>query len=449
MHEQTLASRPTAAGQSSQRAPAEVAVIGLGYVGMTLAVALADAAVQVLGYDANREVAGALAEGRLYVQETGVGEILGRLLEETLQVTAALPRELPPTVIVCVGTPVHSATSAPDLSQFESAIAALGERISPGSLVVLRSTVPIGSSRKLVLEPLRERIPDLEVAFCPERTVQGRALEELHRLPQIVGASSQAAGDRAQALFERLTTRVVRVSSLEAAEAIKLICNAHTDLIYGFGNEIALIAEATGLDAWELIASANLEYPRPDLSRPGFVGGGCLTKDPYLLAYSARQHGYEPGMVLSARKLNEHVPLAEAQRVLDLLEGSGRQLGETKVLITGIAYKGQPETDDTRGAASTPIVEFLRDKVGRIVGHDFIVGSERIEALGIESVSIEDGFDGADAVLVLTGHLSYRELDLPELSGRMRRPAVIFDMFGIIDGVEAADSVTYLKLGRA
>lgn len=432
---------------SSDPAAAEVAVIGLGYVGMTLAVALADAGLRVLGYDANPETAAALAQGRPSVSETGVEERLAELLPEQLRIELELPDELPPTVILCVGTPVHDGTSSPDLSQLESAIDALAERIGPDTLVVMRSTVPIGTSRALVLPRLRERAPDVEVAFCPERTIQGRALEELRRLPQIVGGSSPAASERASELFARLAPRIVNVSSLEAAEAIKLICNTHTDLIYGFGNEIARIAEASSLDAYELIRSANLDYPRPDLSLPGFVGGGCLTKDPYLLAYSARQHGYEPEMVLGARRLNEDVPIHETTRMLDALAASGRDPQTAKVLVSGIAYKGHPETDDTRGAASRPIVELLRGRVKSVVGHDFIVPGARIATLGIEPVSLESGFEEADAVMFLTDHHRYRELALRELSGRMRRPAVIFDMFGVIRDQQPLDGVTYLMLG--
>lgn len=427
----------------------EVAVIGLGYVGMTLAVAFADAGVRVLGHDASAAVSTALREGVPPVKEPGIEERLARTLGETLRIETQLPDALPPTVIVCVGTPVNR-LGAPDLSQLEAATAAIAARVGPETLVVLRSTVPVGTSRGLVLEALRGRHPRSRVAFCPERTIQGRAFEELHRLPQIVGASTAEAAEAASELFSRLAPRVIRVSSLETAEAIKLICNAHTDLIYGFGNEVALMAEALGLDAEELISSANLDYPRPDLSRPGFVGGGCLTKDPYLLAHSAEQRDYTPSMVLAARRLNEATPLHAARRVLDALSARGIPAAESKVLISGIAFKGDPETDDVRGAASRTIVEMLREEVGTLAGHDFAVPPEQIAAMDLEPVAIEEGFEGADAAMVLTDHPGYRLLDLRSLSGRMSRPAVVFDAFGVLDAPERlAPEVAYLRLGRA
>jgi UDP-N-acetyl-D-mannosaminuronic acid dehydrogenase len=429
---------------------AEVAVIGLGYVGITLAVALADAGVRVLGHDSNTAISAALAAGVLPVKEPGVEEGLARSSGAALKIKAELPDTLPPTVIICVGTPVDHLSSTPDLSQLQAATAAIAARIGPETLVVLRSTVPVGTSRRVVLEALRREHPNPRLAFCPERTIQGRALEELHRLPQIVGASTADAAEAASELFAKLTPRVIQVSSLEAAEAIKLVCNAHTDLIYGFGNEVALMAEALGLDAEELISSANLDYPRPDISRPGFVGGGCLTKDPYLLAHSTEQRDYTPSMVLGARRLNEAMPVHAARRVLDALAASGVSLAESKVLISGIAFKGQPATDDVRGAASRTIAEMLREEVGALVGHDFTVPPEQIAAVGLKPVTIEEGFEGASAVMVLIDHPGYRLLDLRSLSGRMSRPAVAFDAFGVLGGPESlASGVAYLRLGSA
>lgn len=425
-------------------------MIGLGYVGMTLAVAFADAGVRVLGHDSSAAVSTALARGVPPVMEPGIEERLARTLGDALRIETTLPDVLPRAVIVCVGTPVHPLSSAPDLSQLEAATAAIAARIEPGTLVALRSTVPVGTSRELVLAALRRELPDAQVAFCPERTIQGRAFEELHQLPQIIGASTAAAAEAARELFSQLTPRVIEVSSLEAAEAIKLVCNAHTDLIYGFGNEVALMAEALGLNAEELISSANLDYPRPDVSRPGFVGGGCLTKDPYLLVHSAERRDYTPSMVLAARRLNEAMPIHATRRVLDALSDRGVSTAESKVLISGIAFKGRPETDDVRGAASRTIVEMLREEIETLAGHDFAVPPEQIADLGLKPVSIEEGFDRADAAMVLTDHASYRLLDLRSLSAQMSRPAVVFDAFGVLERPEAlAPGVTYLRLGRA
>jgi UDP-N-acetyl-D-mannosaminuronic acid dehydrogenase len=436
------------AGGSESVTDADVGVIGLGYVGLTLAVALADAGLKVTGHDADPAVVRGVSNADPPVREKGLAERLRGFEPGQLVATPSLPDHLPPSVVICVGTPVDRNTGSADLSALEAAVAALAPLLRPETLVVLRSTVPVGTSRGLVLPALRERIDKPLLAFAPERTIQGQALRELRTLPQIVGGVTDEAADRAAALFARLAPRVIRVSSLEAAETIKLINNAHTDLIYGFGNEVALIAEAIGLDAEELIRCANLDYPRPDLSRPGFVGGSCLTKDPYLLIRSAEAHGYAAPMVNIARQVNEHIPRHIADRVLAALRKQGRAPSEAKLLVSGVAYKGDPETDDVRGCAAKPIAELLRQQVGAVVGHDFVVASERIAGLGLEPVSLKAGFKDADAALILINHAGYRSEDVHHLIASMRTP-ILFDAWGVFRDqmAGAGNGVTYLRLG--
>jgi UDP-N-acetyl-D-mannosaminuronic acid dehydrogenase len=267
----------------------------------------------------------------------------------------------------------------------------------------------------------------------------------------VIGGLDRRSVERAQALFAPLAPTQVVVSSLEAAEMVKLVCNAHTDLLYGYGNEVALMAEAVGLDAAEVIDAANLEYPRPDLAKPGFVGGGCLVKDPYLLAGSVTGHGYTPSLVLAARRLNEGVPDHVGARLLSALRARGRTGPGSKVLLCGLAYKGFPPTDDLRGAAAPAIVDALRPHVADLIGHDHLVTADRARShLGIDLVGLEEGFDGADAVAFLTDHPGYRSADIGALATRLRRPAVVFDTWGVLRGREDAlgPDVAYLRLGR-
>jgi UDP-N-acetyl-D-mannosaminuronic acid dehydrogenase len=242
----------------------------------------------------------------------------------------------------------------------------------------------------------------------------------------------------------------VPVSSLEAAELVKLVNNCHTDLIYSYGNEVALMAERWRLDPLEVIRAANLDYPRPDLAKPGYVGGGCLSKDPYILRSAARAAGYEPWLIGQARGLNEHLPVHVAERLVTLVrETRGRAEGAT-CLVLGWAYKGWPPTDDMRGAPVTPMLPLFRAAGFALRGHDFLVAPEAIRGLGAEAVSLEAGFADADAVLVITNHPEYAKLDLKPLLGRLRRPAVLFDSWRILgeDAVRAA-GVRYAGIGYA
>ncbi|GAA0587344.1 nucleotide sugar dehydrogenase [Streptomyces crystallinus] len=414
--------------------PFDVCVVGMGYVGVTLAAALLSTGKRVLGYESDPAVAGDLARGRLRLAEPGVAELIERAAADgTLAVTADLAgHRLPPVVVICVGTPIAPGGTTPELAHLTAAAEAVAAGADENTLVIVRSTVPVGTTRELVLPALARRIPEPLLAFCPERTIQGKALAELLSLPQIVGGLTEEATKLAAGFFTTVSGRVVPVSSLEAAELVKLVNNCHTDLIYGFGNEVALIAEKLGLDAMEVITSANADYPRPDLSRPGFVGGSCLTKDPYLLAHSLARHQHTPQMVMAARSLNESLPRRVGERVLDALRAEGQDPRRSTVLVSGFAYKGRPETDDLRGAPCVPLLEFLRGKVDRVLGHDFVITPDRIASLGAQPVTITEGFTGAHAAILLNDHARYGELPADELISRMSPPALVYDAWRVL-----------------
>jgi UDP-N-acetyl-D-mannosaminuronic acid dehydrogenase len=437
---------------------ADVLIVGLGYVGLTLAVGLAAAGAAVVGFDVDATRGADLRRGDLPFYEPGLAETLAELPEERLRFTGTLPERLPRAVVICVGTPVDEATHQPDLAALQQVVAALRGRVTDDHVVVLRSTVPVGTARRVIVGPLRESAPHLRFAVCPERTIQGQALRELRELPQVIGGLDLASADAASQLFRPLSPRQVRVSSIEAAEMVKLVNNCHTDTIYGFGNEVALLAEALGLDAVEVIDAANVEYPRPNLHRPGFVGGGCLTKDPYLLMASTADAGHVPGLVAAARRLNEAVPEHQVDRLLRALkdgreDGHADGAGETRrVLVCGLAYKGSPPTDDTRGSPAPPVIARLRDHGVDVVAHDHMVSAATAERMGARLVDdVAEGFAGSDGVIVLTDHPGYAALDARAAVATMRRPGVVVDGWGVLaaqlEGLPA-DEVTYLRFGR-
>jgi len=427
-----------------------VGVVGLGYVGLTLAVTLAKKGFTVFGADRVPRVVEALAAGRPHLFEPGVEEAWRAFLGERLHVATALPRDPLDAVVLCVSTPVESATHAPDLEGLRAAARAVAAGCAPDTLVIVRSTVPVGASRGVVLPELLARWGRARLAFCPERTIQGQALRELEQLPQVVGGLDDASAEAAAALFARVTPRVVRVSSLEAAELVKLVNNCHTDLIYSFGNEVALLAERAGLDPLEVIRAANVDYPRPDLSRPGYVGGGCLSKDPYILLASGKALGHEPWLVGRARALNEYLPGHVARRFLALLGQARGGLDGARVALLGFAYKGWPPTDDMRGAPVLAMLEVFREARLTLAGHDFLVAPQIIRDLGVEPRPLEHVFDGADGVLVVTDHPEYAKLDLGAALAQLRRPALVYDSWRILDeaAVRAA-GIRYAAIGYA
>ncbi len=426
-----------------------VLVVGLGYVGLTLTVALARRGFSVFGCEKNPATVATLAAGRPHVFEPGVEEGLRAFLGGSIRIAEHPPAEAVDAAIICVSTPVDLATRAPDLENLRAAARAVAATCAPETLVVVRSTVPVGASRRIVLPELVARWGRARLAFCPERTIQGQALRELAELPQVIGGLDAESRDAAAALFARLTPRVVPVSSLEAAETVKLINNCHTDVIYSFGNEVALLAERLGLDPLELIRAANADYPRPDLATPGFVGGGCLSKDPYILLSSSLAAGYEPWLVGRARGLNEHLPLHVARRFVELIRETRGEVAGGTALLLGFAYKGWPPTDDLRGAPVLPMLDLFRAEGLRLRGHDFLVGRDVLTRLGVTPCALEEGFVGADAVLVITNHPEYAKQDLPRLLAALRRPAVLYDCWRILDEEVArgAGQVRYASIG--
>jgi UDP-N-acetyl-D-mannosaminuronic acid dehydrogenase len=426
-----------------------VGIVGLGYVGITLAVALAQRGIEVFGCDRERHVVESLAKGKPHLFEPGVEAALAECVGRTLHVMDELPAGPLDAVIICVSTPVDPATHAPMLENLRAAARSVAATTASGTLVVVRSTVPVGATRAIVLPELSARHALVRLAFAPERTIQGQALRELQALPQVVGGLDDASRDAAAALFGRLTARVVPVSSLEAAELVKLVNNCHTDLIYSFGNEVALLAERWRLDPLEVIKAANVDYPRPDLARPGFVGGGCLTKDPYILLDSARAVGHDPWLVDRARQLNEHLPAHVANRFVTLVREARGTLDKARVALLGFAYKGWPPTDDMRGAPSLSILDVLRAAGLEVCGHDYLVAPEVLARYGVPACSPEEAFRDRDGVLVITNHPDYGKLDLPPLLASLRKPAVVFDCWRILDegAVRNAGAVRYAGIG--
>ncbi|MEU4569853.1 nucleotide sugar dehydrogenase [Micromonospora sp. NPDC023956] len=424
----------------------KIGVVGLGYVGLTLTAALAEKGFTVYGADVSPAVLASLSRGRPHIFEPGVEDIFAARIGRNIHVDTELPRDTVDVAVISVSTPVDDVTRRPNLANLAAAARAVAASCRPDTLVVVRSTVPVGASRRVVLPELRAAWGDrVRLVMAPERTIQGQALRELVELPQVVGgldAESLAAGI---AFFEGLAQKIVPVSGLETAELVKLSNNCHTDLIYSFGNEIALIAERHGLDPLEVIRATNVDYPRPDLAKPGYVGGGCLSKDPYIMIDSAGDR--RPFLVGKARQLNEYLPIHVAETVVRMLtEARGSSIG-TRLAVLGWAYKGWPPTDDMRG---TPIATMMRvfSAAGvTVLGHDPMVTDDVIRQYGGEPIGLDKAFTDADAVLIINDHPDYRAIPVPEAFGGLR-PAFVYDSWRVLDGdAVTAAGVRYAGLG--
>ncbi|UFJ42437.1 nucleotide sugar dehydrogenase [Brevibacillus humidisoli] len=418
----------------STRSPDAVCIVGMGYVGLTLAAAFLAKGAWVYGIEAQESVRRQLQRGQIHLLEPGVDEIIHQCVSDSedsrFQVSDEWPTQIK-TAVICVGTPYDRVQSRPNLVALKLAVEQVAQRITDESLVVIRSTVPVGTTRSVVLPILRRHNRSPQLVVAPERTIQGKALEELLSLPQVIGADDAASFARAEALFSRLGTEVIRVSSYEAAELVKLACNAHTDVRYSFANEVAGVAAAVGLDAHEIIEAANHHYPRPPIARPGFVGGSCLTKDPYHLLYTAELSGYQPRLIAAARAVNESIPEMILQQVEHVLLQQQRSWSELKVTLSGLAYKGKPETDDLRGSILWELLPPLKARgVQHLQGHDFVLDDAVIGAHGLTPVTLAQAIETSDLVLILNDHRDYGMFALEEaLSGEHQ--LLLYDLWGV------------------
>ncbi|WP_232344721.1 nucleotide sugar dehydrogenase [Actinoplanes awajinensis] len=426
--------------------PMTIGVVGLGYVGLTLTAALAGKGFTVYGADVSPKVIETLAQGRSHIFEPGVEEIFRTEVGRRVHVAAELPRDTVDVAVISVSTPVDEATHRPNLANLAAAARAVAATCRPGTLVVVRSTVPVGTSRAVVLPELRAAWGDeVRLVMAPERTIQGQALRELVELPQVIGGLDEASLRLGVEFFAGLAQSIVEVSTLEAAELVKLSNNCHTDLIYSFGNEVALIAEQHGLDPLEVLRATNLDYPRPDLSKPGYVGGGCLSKDPYIMLESAGD--YRPYLVGRARELNEFLPVHVAETVVRLLREARGETRGTRLAVLGWAYKGWPPTDDMRGTPIATMMPIFSAAGITVTGHDPMVTPDVIRQYGGEPVSLDKAFTDSDAILVINDHPDYRAIDVTEALGGAR-PALIFDSWRILDGAAVrASGIRYAGLG--
>ncbi|WP_237773167.1 nucleotide sugar dehydrogenase [Streptomyces luteocolor] len=436
-------------GTAAQESGA-VCVIGLGYVGLTLAVTLAAQGRRVIGVERNQAVREQLARKEPHVREAGL-DLAGAVDSGLFTVTDSVPagREVD-TYIVCVGTPVDG-DGTPDLRQVEGATRAVADAAVDGNLVVLRSTVPVGTSRRLRAE-LRARA-DVELAFCPERTVQGIAVQEQRSLPQIVSAGSPRAVERASALFRVLTPGIVEVSDLETAEVAKLACNAYRYSVFAFANELARLCQSVGVSAREVRDAAGAGYDRAPMPFAGPVGGSCLPKDTAILSQAFLDHGAPGSALLSGvREAHRETPARVADELVERLAHSGDS-GPPTVALLGVAFKGHPETDDERSSPAVEIVARLRRRYAELTvrSHDPAVPEQRQRALGYEPCAeAKEAVEGAGLVIIGTNHRAYAELSLEWLTERMAGPGIVYDAWALHAGAGAQlnGPVRYLAFGE-
>lgn len=408
-----------------------VCILGMGYVGLTLAAVLADRGCKVVGVEIDPKILASISNAKAHFFEVNLDMMLRRTMNRgNLRFCAEIPADEQFDVyVITVGTPLN-AENRPRMDMVRNVAGNIAAHMQDGALVILRSTVRLGTSEQVVKPILNATGRSYDLAVCPERTVEGKALTELRSLPQVVGGETPRASERAMKFFRRITPTIVEVSSLAAAELIKLLDNSYRDVFFSFGNQVALICESLGLVAHEVVRAANIGYERTNIAQPGFVGGPCLEKDPHILIDSLKDKDFDPTIIRSGRELNEYLVGFGLKQALGKLDGLDRN-APLNVSLMGLAFKGRPDTDDLRGSPALLMLRELREALpnARIRAQDYLVSDERIRELGLEPVDDEEAFRDAQLVLVLNNNIRYERLDVEPRVNSMARPSVVADFW--------------------
>jgi UDP-N-acetyl-D-mannosaminuronic acid dehydrogenase len=274
----------------------------------------------------------------------------------------------------------------------------------------------------------------------------------LRQLPQIVGGMSISAAVRASQLFQFITPTVVRVNDIETAEMIKLIDNAQRDVAFAYANEVARACDAIGVSAIEVIQAGKLGYPRTNLHIPGPVGGPCLEKDPHILMEGLRELGVELEITKAARLINERQPTETVEFITHITQ-RGKGFSEQPVItLLGIAFKGQPATDDLRGTMAKPVLDALSKAFPKAAfrGYDPVVMHKDIAAFGLApAATLEDAFNGASLVLILNNHPFFSMMPVAAFAQLMAKPGLIYDYWNCFKTADLhlPQNVEYVALG--
>jgi UDP-N-acetyl-D-mannosaminuronic acid dehydrogenase len=416
-----------------------VVVLGLGYVGLTLALVMADSGFYVTGVDVNNERIISLTNGVSYIHELGLPELLKEQKGKNLHLETRIP-ENGDVYVISVGTPIQKENQAslkPYMGYLEEASKSIAKVLRKGNLVILRSTVPIGTCRNFVI-PILENLSglkcgiDFHLSFAPERTAEGKALKELRTLPQIIGGFNYDSIEATAAVFKDITPTLIRVDSLEVAEMAKLINNSFRDYIFAYSNQMALIAEKFNINVNKVIQAANDGYVRDPVPYPSpGVGGPCLTKDPYIFASVLEKYSLDRSIFIKGREINEKMHNHVYDSIVRELNKLNKPPKICKILVCGLAFKGYPETADIRDSSSVEVAKLFIKNGFSVSGYDAVADKEEVRSLNIQTVEIPEGFGGTDVVLFLNNHKNFEKINIYQMIRSMSDNPIVFDGWGL------------------
>ncbi len=392
--------------------------MGLGYIGLPTASLLGTKGYEVVGVDVSREVVDTINAGEIHIVEPGL-DILLKSAVNSGHLRASLSPEQADVFIIAVPTPFKGDDHEPDMRYVEQACQSITPCLEKGSLVILESTSPVGTSDEIIA-PIIERAgfkvgEDVFVAHCPERVLPGRILIELVENDRIVGGVDPASTEKAVEFYSQFVSGEVIPTDSRTAELSKLCENSFRDVNIAFANELSMICDDNGIDVWELIELAN-RHPRVNILQPGpGVGGHCLAVDPWFIVDRAPDTAR---LIRTAREVNDSKP----KWVLDKIVKAAKKLKSPVIGCLGVTYK--PDVDDLRESPALEIVESLRSlNIGEILVTDAALPSSS----EIELTPLSDVLEKADIIVLLVNHAEYMNL-----SASMLKEKIVIDTRGVV-----------------
>ena len=413
---------------------ARVGVIGLGYVGLPLAVEFAKAGMKTVAIDIDAEKVEQINRGESYIGDVSGDEVKAVVESGYLRATTEFA-ELADvdTVDICVPTPLRK-TGDPDLSYVVSAVDEIASHLKMGQLVILESTTYPGTVEEVVRPKLEAggltAGRDFYLAFSPERVDPGNAQWNTRNIPKVVGGVDDASTEVAELLYRQVVDSVVTVSTTTVAEMVKLLENTFRAVNIGLANELALMCRRLGVDVWEVIDAAKSKpfgympfYPGPGL------GGHCIPIDPFYLSWKAKQNGFESRFIELAGHINSGMPRYVVERIGDALNSQARAINGSKVHLFGMAYKAN--VSDIRESPAIDIALLLEERGARVSYSDPHVSRLSEKTLVLDSIDPDEALrSGIDCAVIATDHA---EFDYEDIA---RRVAVVVDTRNALKGVQ-------------
>ena len=387
-----------------------IGVVGLGYVGLPLALEFSRAGFHVIGYDVSERVVQRLMTGESHIQDVSSDDLAAVVKSGKFEATAdeSRLREMD-AISIAVPTPLAK-TRDPDMTYIIAAADAIARNAHPGLLIVLESTTYPGTTREL-MQPKLEAAgltvgEDVFLAFSPERVDPGNPVWNTKNTPKVVGGITAACTEVATALYASCLSRIVPVSSTETAELVKLLENTFRSVNIGLVNEMQIVCDKLGVNVWEVIeAAATKPFGFMKFTPGPGIGGHCIPLDPHYLAWKMRTLNYKTRFIDLASEINSEMPALVVERVAQALNTERKPVNGSRVLVLGVAYK--KDIDDMRESPALDVIRMLEEQSAKVVYHDPHVPTFREDGCERQSVDLtDDELRSADAVVIITDHSS-------------------------------------------